>query len=211
MRPSRVPSILGVVAITAVAGGAAAEPLVSRVGVAVTVGGGVERSVSAGTRESVGPASVWEVRAAIATRLLISPELAYIGSTSMIERDGGRGTLLGTGIEALIRINLSGLGPLRPYVFTGRALRRYSVRGAARARSPGAMYGLADHDTDVVVELPLGAGCAIGLGGRLVLDARVALRFTGDAELVVDPTSDDGTRYAAMHTWSATARVGYEF
>jgi hypothetical protein len=196
------------VAVLAVPGGAArGDELPSRVGVAVTVGGGVERAVGDTARDAIGPAAVWEVRGAIATRVIVSTELAYQGSVSTIERGGGRGTLRGAGLEVAIRVNVPGLGRWRPYLFTGRALRWYSVRGdARRARqqvtSPQELDG---QDSDVVIELPIGVGCAVRAGG-LILDTRVALRASGDAELLVDRGS-----YAALHVWSGTLRAGFEF
>jgi hypothetical protein len=201
------------VVILAVSGGVArGDELPSRVGVAVTVGGGVERAVGGTARHALGPAGVWEIRGVIATRAIVSSEIAYLGSMSTIERNGGRGTLQGSGLELSIRVNVPGLGRWRPYLFTGRALRWYAVRGDARSAArpsvaPGAFEG---QDSDVVIELPLGAGCAVR-AGNLVFDARVALRSAGDAEVLVEPPSAGGDRYAALHVWSGTLRVGYEF
>jgi hypothetical protein len=187
----------------------AAEPLVSGVGVAITVGGGVEEPASGVLRSAVGPAALWEVRAAIATRLPISTELAYLGTASTIERDGDpAGMLVSSGVEVALRANLSTSSRWRPYLLVGRALRYYRVSGAAHTKRSPPSRGA---DRDVTLDLPIGAGCMIHLGG-LVLDVRGVFRAAIGSELVVaDPAPGQAATYAESHSWSASARVGYEF
>jgi hypothetical protein len=196
-------------AVLAMAAPAAAEPLVSGVGVAITVGGGVEQPASGTLRRAIGPAALWELRAAIATRLPLSTELAYLGTASTIERAGApAGTLVSTGVEVLLRANLSTSSRWRPYLLIGRALRYYRVTGAAHEkRSPPA----GGADRDVVLDLPAGVGCMLHLDG-FVLDVRGAFRAAMGSELVVaDPASGQEVTYAETHSWSVTARLGYEF
>jgi hypothetical protein len=187
----------------------AAEPLVSGVGVAITVGGGVEQPVSGALRRAIGPAGLWEVRAAIATRLPLSTELAYLGTASTIERAGAQaGTLVSTGVEVLLRANLSTSSRWRPYLLIGRALRYYRVTGAAHEKGAPPAGG---SDRDVVLDLPAGVGCMLHLDG-MVVDVRGAFRAAMGSELVVaDPESGQEATYVETHSWSVTARLGDEF
>lgn len=190
---SHLACFLGVVAASSEA---RADDLVSEVGVALTLGGGVEQFTSGTLRDAVGPIGTWEVRGTIGTRLVLSTELAYLGSSSKVSGGGRASTLTSNGVEVLARVNLNRDGRWRPYVFTGRGLRWYHVADAM----PGG------DDSDLVVDLPIGAGCMFH-GGGLVVDVRASVRAVDDAEIM---TVDTG-RYEPMHTWSMTARVGYEF
>jgi hypothetical protein len=196
-------------AVLAAAGPVVAEPLVSGVGVAITVGGGVEQPASGTLRRAIGPAALWELRAAIATRLPLSTELAYLGTVSTIERAGApAGTLVSTGVEVLLRANLSTSSRWRPYLLIGRALRYYRVTGAAPDKRSSPAGG---SDRDVVLDLPAGVGCMLHLDS-VVVDVRGAFRAAMGSELVVaDPVSGQEATYAESHSWSVTARVGYEF
>lgn len=202
-----VPAVL--VSLVAGAGGAVhAEPLFTDVGVAVTVGGGVEQVGFSDRSTPVGPAALWETRLVVGTRLPVSTELAYLGTLATIERSGQpEATLMGTGVEVLVRANLAASASAwRPYIFTGRAVRHYAVTGE-RAKAARAVGG---HDRDVVLDLPIGGGIAV-YGRGLVVDARVAYRAAVDSELVeVARTGPGEPDYADMHSWVATLVVGVE-
>jgi hypothetical protein len=196
-----LPLVLGVSSANA----RAEEPL-SRVGVAVTVGGGAETFVDRAARAAAGPAATWDVRGTVGTRLIISSELAYFGSASSIQsvRGGRRATLISSGIELIVRVNLRVPGSWRPYAFAGRALRRYQVSDTGFT-----MDRTGVEPADDVLEAPLGIGCMLHRGNGLVIDARATLRVAAYPGLVTDAT-DTGLA-APMHTWSAGAHLGYEF
>ena len=63
-------------------------------------------------------------------------------------------------------------------------------------------------DSDNLIQFPMGAGIAYRDAIGITLDVRGTFRAASDSELVLDPAS--GT-YAPLHSWEASAALGYEF
>jgi hypothetical protein len=68
------------------------------------------------------------------------------------------------------------------------------------------------NDHDNLLEFPMGAGLAYRMAG-FVFDVRGTFRAATEQNLVLKqpaaaPTSSD---FAPMHTWEASAALGYEF
>jgi hypothetical protein len=173
----------------------------SRVGVALTVGGGVAEFVGGNIRANTSTAGFWDVRVAAGTRQWVGLEAAYVGAAQTIRGLGltQQGTLLRNGAEGALRVN----APLtvraalvEPYVFGGVGWNHYSISSASPTASLRA--------SDDVLTVPCGAGLSAGYRGVLV-DARFTYRPTF-REGLLHESGDDG-----LTNWSAGAQIGYEF
>jgi opacity protein-like surface antigen len=177
-------------------------------GIALSVGGGVANFTSSEMRANTDLAGVWDVRALIGSRSPIALEAAYVGSAQAIDARFGEentATLIGTGLEGNVRVNLIPFEMLTPYAFAGLGYKRYDVSGADFRTAD---TGIADNDT--LLEVPLGAGLAYRARGFLA-DARFTYRMAMGEDLVI-PGDFEGDRDAAgLDTWGVTARLGVEF
>lgn len=181
------------------------EGLLTGIGVEVAVGGGVEDFTGEDMRDTTDPAGLWDIRAIVGTRSYIGFEAGYVGTASMVTAPlgGEDATLLGTTLEALARTNFLPDSDIQPYAFLGAAWRRYDVQGEEFTTSASGM-----DDRDDLLLIPVGAG----VGYRymnVVADARFTFRLATGEDLVVQDEAND--EFAPMHTWGASARVGYEF
>jgi hypothetical protein len=181
----------------------------SRIGVSAILGGGVvgftDRTMR-DTTASVG--GLWNFRLTLGSHVPLGLELGYIGSaTNLRGLPAQGGTLIGTTVEGALRYNVLPHFVWTPYVFAGVGWQRYDVANANVTLSDS---GMNDHDN--LLEFPIGTGLAYRVSG-FVLDLRGTFRATTDQNLVlktasVAPTSSD---FAPMHTWEASAALGYEF
>lgn len=181
----------------------------SGIGVSAIIGGGVagftDRTMR-DTTSSVG--GLWDFRLTLGSHIPLGLELGYTGSaTNLRGLPAQKGTLIGTTAEAAVRYNVLPHFMWTPYVFGGVGWQRYDVTNANVTLSDS---GMNDHDN--LLEFPMGAGMAYRASG-FVLDVRGTFRAAMDQNLVLktptpSPTSSD---FASMHTWEASAALGYEF
>ena len=185
----------------------------SRIGVSAIIGGGVagftDRTMRNVTSDVGG---LWDFRLTLGSHVPLALELGYTGTaTNLKGLPAQDGTLIGTTAEAALRYNVLPHFIWTPYVFAGVGWQRYDVTNANVRLSDS---GMNDHDN--LLEFPLGAGLAYRMAG-FVLDLRGTFRVATEQNLVlkasiptttIAPTSSD---FAPMHTWQASAALGYEF
>jgi hypothetical protein len=182
----------------------------SGIGVAITVGGGVTGFTDKTMRDrtsSVG--GLWDLRITIGSNIPLGIDVNYMGSAANITGllSGQSGTLIGTTVEGALRYNILPHARWTPYIFAGAGWQRYDVTSTKASLVTSGL-----NDTDNLLEFPLGAGVSYR-GHRLMVDVRGTFRATRDQNLVLttpalSPTSND---YAPMHTWAASAAIGYQF
>jgi hypothetical protein len=184
--------------------------LSSGVGISAILGAGVvgftDRTMRSTTADVGG---LWDLRVTLGSHLPLALDVSYLGSATNINGlpTGQSGTLIGTTAEAALRYNILPHYTWNPYVFAGAGWQRYDVTNAQVSLADS---GINNHDN--LLEFPMGAGVAYRTGG-FVADVRGTFRATTDQNLVLttpalSPTSND---FAAMHTWEASAALGYEF
>jgi hypothetical protein len=180
-------------------------------GMSLTVGGGVQDFTDDTVRDTTDPGALWDVRGVLGTRTPIGVEAAYVGSAQAIDARFGEdasATLIGTGFEGALRVNLLPYLEVTPYAFAGLGWKRYDVRGADFRTAD---TGIDDEDT--LLEVPMGGGFAYRYAGFLA-DARFTYRAAAGEDLVV---SDDQLPeeaepdMAGLDNWSISARAGWEF
>jgi hypothetical protein len=172
------------------------------IGISLTVGGGVFGFTDGNMRDTTADGGMWDVRAAIGTRSPIAVEAAYIGTAQginsiVLDEDA---MLLGTGFEGIARVNLLPTQAVNPYFFGGAAWKRYDLTNTDTNTSDV-------QETDNLIEIPVGVGLSYRMSG-FVLDARTELRMATEEDLIRD---DPDTEDVRLHTWSAGAKLGYEF
>jgi hypothetical protein len=187
-----------------------APELSTGIGVSAILGGGVtgftDKTMRATTSDVGG---LWDLRVTLGSHLPVALDVSYLGTATNINGlpTGNKGTLIGTTAEAALRYNILPHYAFTPYVFGGVGWQRYDVTQTTVSLSDS---GMNDHDN--LLEFPLGGGLAYRMNG-FVVDLRGTFRATTDQNLVLknptlSPTSSD---FAAMHTWEASAALGYEF
>jgi hypothetical protein len=177
----------------------------TRIGVGLTLGGGVTAFTDGAMREVVedGVGGAWTVRVSIGTHIPLGLELGYFGSAAKLESasDAYSGTLIGTTFEAALRYTILPLADGTPYVFAGAGWQRYEVRDETLALADTGMRA-----RDDVTEFPLGAGIAYRDQGW-VGDLRGTFRATTESVLLMQASGE----HARLHSWEASASFGYEF
>jgi len=182
----------------------------SRIGVSAILGGGVGGFTDRTMRNSTSDiGGLWGLRVTIGSHIPLGVELGYTGSATNLRGlpAGQNGTLIGTTAEGALRYNVLPHLPWTPYAFAGIGWQRYDVAEASVTLSDS---GMNDHDN--LLEFPMGAGLAYRMSG-FVFDVRGTFRAATEQNLVLRqpaaaPTSSD---FAPMHTWEASAALGYEF
>jgi hypothetical protein len=184
-----------------------APHLASDIGIAMTVGGGVtgftDRTMRAVTTDNVG--GLWDFHLALGTHVPIGVELAYVGTASSMQSLSGftNGTLVGTAVEGDLRWNILWDAPWTPYLFAGLGWQHYSTVDNTLSTADSGMK-----NSDNVAEFPLGAGLSFRDASGFVFDLRGTFRATTNSTLLFDPRTSE---YASLHTWEASAALGYEF
>ena len=187
------------------------EPdLPSGIGVSTILGGGVTGFTDQTMRNTTSDVGgLWDLRVTIGSHLPLALDVSYLGSATNINGlpTGNRGTLIGTAVEGAVRFNFLPHFSFTPYAFGGVGWQRYDVTQTHVSLSDS---GMNDHDN--LLEFPVGGGFAYRSSG-FVLDLRGTYRIATDQNLVLttptlNPTSND---FAPMHTWEASAALGYEF
>jgi hypothetical protein len=188
------------------------EPMLSSgIGVSTILGGGVGGFTDKQMRNTTSDiGGLWDLRVAIGSHLPLALEVGYVGTATNINGlpTGNKGRLIGTTLEGALRYNILPHMPFTPYVFAGMGWQRYDVTNTSVSLADS---GVADHDNLMV--FPMGAGLAYRING-FVADVRGTFRAATDNDMVLttpgitQPTPSD---FASMHSWEASAAVGYEF
>lgn len=185
------------------------DHLMTRFGMALTVGGGIVDFMDDDARALGDMGGAWEARLTVGTRSPLAIEAAYVGSAHNIDALGldGSAVLLGTAVETDLRVNFA-TGPVQPYVFGGIGYTRYDVTNEDFNTS-------SVNDSEQMGHLPLGAGIGTQWGGFL-LDVRGTVRPAFEDDLVDEPALEDdpldeNDTATDLDTWSVAARLGWEF
>jgi len=188
------------------------EPLLaSGIGVSTILGGGVSGFTDKTMRNTTSNlGGLWDLRVAIGSHIPLALEVGYVGTATNINGlpTGNKGRLIGTTLEGALRWNVLPHMPFTPYAFIGMGWTRYDVTNTSISLAD---TGVRDHDNLMV--FPMGVGLAYRISG-FVVDARGTFRAATDNDLVLtnpvitQPTPSD---FLPMHSWEASAAVGYEF
>ncbi len=188
------------------------EPtLSSGIGVGVLLGGGVTGFTEKAVRDrtsSVG--GLWDLRVTIGSHVPLGLDVSYVGTATNINSGllpGQSATLIGTAVEGALRWNILPHFTWNPYLFAGVGWQRYDV---TQTHATLATIGM--NDSDNTVDFPMGLGFNYRMGGFMA-DIRGVFRATTDNHLMLkSPELFPASRgYAAMHSWEASAAIGYEF
>lgn len=183
----------------------------SEYGISLSVGGGVQDFTDSGMRSTTDPGGIWDVRGVLGTRTPIAVEAAYVGTAQGIDARFGEdttATLVGSGLEGALRLNLIPFAAVTPYAFGGLGWKRYDVVGADFRTAD---TGIRDEDT--LLEVPMGGGLNYRYAGFLA-DARFTYRAAVGEDLVLtDEQLPDEVEPDAegLDNWSVSARLGWEF
>lgn len=180
-------------------------------GISLSLGAGLQDFTDSSMTSTTDPGGVWDVRGVIGTRTPVALEAAYVGTAQGIDARFGEdttATLVGTGLEGAVRLNLIPLEDFTPYAFAGLGWKRYDVVGADfRTADTGI------RDEDDLLEIPMGGGLSFRNQG-FVADARFTYRAAAGEDLVItdDSAPDEANPdKAGMDTWGVSGRVGWEF
>jgi hypothetical protein len=182
------------------------EPFLERYGVAFVLGGGVEGFTNDSMRSSTNDGGNWDARAIFGTRDWVGFEAAYIGSAQSINALGldNDALLVGNGVQANLRLNLTKDAIVQPFAFAGAAWRRYTLQNEGVNTS-------AVRSEDDVLEIPMGVGLAYKYEGFMI-DARGEFRPATGEDLMPSLTDVEGDNTRAeMHRWGVNANIGYAF
>ncbi|HEU4731786.1 MAG TPA: hypothetical protein VFT22_28010 [Kofleriaceae bacterium] len=189
------------------------ERLPSGIGVSAILGGGVTGFTDKQMRDTTSNVGgLWDLRVTIGSHIPLALDVSYLGQAMNINGlpSGRSGTLVGTTFEGAARFNVLPHYAWNPYVFAGVGWQRFDVTQTNVTLSDSGM-----NDKDNLLEFPMGVGFSYRSGG-FVGDLRGTFRAMTDQNLVLKAplnpaialTSDD---FAPMHTWEASAAIGYEF
>lgn len=180
----------------------------SQYGISVLAGGGVGGFTNEVMRDVMpdSVAGLWNARATFGSHIPIGLDVAYIGTGGSLQSLTGSSsaTLVGTTVEGALRWNALPHFAWNPYAFAGVGWQRYDVTGATFSKSDN---GINDSDNSVV--FPVGAGIAYRDTSGLVVDVHGAFRANTNAGLVLEGA--ENSSFAPMHSWEASAGIGYEF
>lgn len=178
------------------------------IGVSAILGGGVSGFTDQTMRSTTSDVGgLWNLRVTIGSHIPLGVDLSYIGTATDIPMPAGQSaTLIGTTAEAALRFNILPHYEWNPYVFAGAGWQRYDV-----TKSSGTMQLAGMRDSDDLIEFPMGTGVQYRRAG-FVADLRGTFRATTEENLVPRTPGDDGDdEFVPMHTWEASAALGYEF
>jgi hypothetical protein len=184
-------------------------------GVQVVLGAGVQGFTDQDMRSTTTTGGLWDARAVIGTRTPIAFEGAYVGTAQGIDSRFGNdvsATLIGTGFEGALRLNLIPFENVTPFAFAGLGWKRYDVRGADFTTADTGI-----NDEDNLLEIPLGGGIGYRYAG-MAFDARFTYRAAAGEDLVItddsppsETTGDPDSGALGLDTWGVSANLGWEF
>jgi hypothetical protein len=182
------------------------EPyLESGIGVGVTLGGGISGFLDDSMHDIASDiGGLWGLRLAIGTHTPIGLELGYTGTAAELETRFGddNGTLIGTAVEGVARWNMLPHHTVNPFIFGGVGWQHYDV---VDEEFSTAATGL--QDSDDFLMFPVGAGISFRDPSGFIVDVRGTFRAAQDPDLLREIDGDN----AEMHTWEASASVGFEY
>ncbi|HTR52376.1 MAG TPA: hypothetical protein VMJ10_16800 [Kofleriaceae bacterium] len=182
-------------------GEAAGTSWVKDVGVALSVGGGVD-DFAGSMHNTTNIGGSWDARLTFGTRQYLAGEVSYIGSAQTYNTIAdNHGTLTGNGAQAVLRLNATVDYPIQPFIYGGAAWRHYDLTTSTAA--------LADVATSAdVLEVPAGGGIAAYFD-QLVLDVRGEYRFAWGGSDIANGSTNNGT--GALSRWGVSGNIGYVF
>lgn len=177
------------------------------IGVGVGVGGGITGFTDAAMRNGIASSvgGLWDVRATFGTHIPIAFDATYLGTADNVAtfNNTPNGTLIGTAFEGAARWNILPHYAVDPYLFLGVGWQHYTL---TNAKLPQADSGMQSHSD--VADFPMGTGVSLRSASGFTGDLRGTFRPATSSHLLLD----QGTgQYAAVHTWEASAALGYEF
>ena len=182
-------------------GEAAGANWVHDVGVALSVGGGVD-DFAGSMRNTTSLGGSWDARLSFGTRSYIAGEASYIGSAQTFNTiASNHGTLTGNGAQAALRLNATVDYPIQPFIYGGAAWRHYNLNSSTAALADVAQ------NSDVF-ELPVGGGIAAYFE-NLMLDVRGEYRFAWGGSDIANGSTNNGT--GALSRWGVSGNIGYVF
>jgi len=182
--------------------------LKSDIGVSTLVGGGVTGFTDKTMRDSMSSnaGGLWDLRVTLGTHTPLGLDVNYVGTGANINALIGSqsGTLIGTTFEGALRFNVLPHHRWDPYAFAGIGWQRYDITGGNFSLSDSGM-----NESDNSVVFPMGAGIAFRDTSGLVLDLHGTFRANANPGLVLENAGSNN--FAPMHSWEASAAIGYEF
>lgn len=174
------------------------------IGLGLSVGGGVVGFTDDEVRDLVDVGGSWDVRLILGARWPLAIELAYVGSAQSIYVAGisTNSFVVGHGLESLLRVQLP-LYAVRPYLFGGLGWTNYGLVNTGGNQS--LLLG-----SDDVLTLPAGIGLTMRPRGGFIVDVRAALRLAYGDDLMQFYYGGADVD-ARLHSWLASARLGWEF
>lgn len=186
--------------------GKRSEDLVMPYGLSVSAGGGVLGFVDSDTRDIASAGTAWDVRVMLGTRRPIAVEAAYFGASQGVDVVGlnENASLLATGLEANLRVNILQRGRLQPYLLSGVGWTRYSLRNVTTNTS-------SIKDSESMVHVPFAVGVGFRATRSFLVDLRGTVRAAFRDELQRPMPNGMDVPHADLSTWAVTARLGWEF
>jgi opacity protein-like surface antigen len=156
-------------------------------------------------RALIGTGESYEARATMGTRMRVAVEVAYVGSYQSNLHVAGlpdNAYLLSNGAETDMRLNLT-KRRIQPYAFGGVGWVNY------RVHNNGSVSDLSGSDNALTV--PFGVGVSWRVRSRLLVDVRGTGRVLYGDSLLSRAVAQNGSGDSSMHSWNASARLGWEF
>jgi len=181
--------------------------LESGIGVSTILGGGISGFTDSHMRDTVSSDvnGLWDLRVTLGSHTPLALDIGYVGTAADIDvlDNTSNATLIGSTVEGALRYNILPHYAWNPYLFAGMGWQNYSVSGEDVNLSDA---GINDSDNSIV--FPMGGGIAYRDSG-FVADVRGVFRANTDSSLVVENARSN--TYVPLHTWEASAALGYEF
>jgi len=183
------------------------EALPSKIGVGLILGGGVTGFTNRVMRDSTASVGgLWDARVSIGTHVPLGFDVSYVGSATTINSltGTGSGTLVGTTVEGALRWNVLPHAPLTPYLFAGLGWQHYDLTNVSTTFTSSNVAA-----SDNFLEVPMGAGLSLRNMSGFSFDLRGTFRAAAtQSTMVINPTTGQAVD---MHSWEASAAMGYEF
>jgi hypothetical protein len=179
--------------------------LQSGIGVSFQLGGGIggftDSSVNNISSSEIG--GVWQFRTTIGSHTPLGVDLAYNGTAYDVQDFSGvtSDTLIGTNFEGALRWNILPHYAWNPYLFAGVGWQHYDLNDNTLTRADS---GIGSSD-DLAV-FPMGVGLAYRDSSGFTGEIRGTFRAAASSSFIEDTTGAD----ADLHTWEASAGIGYE-
>jgi hypothetical protein len=180
--------------------------LYTGIGVGIAIGGGVggftDSAVNNLSDSEVG--GIWQFRTTFGTHTPLGVDLAYNGTAYDVQDFSGvtSDTLIGTNFEGALRWNILPHYAWNPYLFAGVGWQHYDLNDNTLTRADS---GIGSED-DLAV-FPMGAGIAYRDISGITAELRGTFRAADSSTFIEDINGNE----VDLHTWEASAGLGYEF